>query len=672
MLKNSRILYQILSIAAVMGIFAIGMGSLFLRNDLISSDIKAELAITEQRFLAVQDIRYQFVTARRIEKQFLLSHQTEDYIAFKRVTDNLIKLVTQIKPPQDIADNAQKTSAPPEEVTDVEVESEYDKLLYQVKRYSFHVQQVYQDWQRLGETEKQGLRASLKDIMAQISSHLDRMGINALSLAFYQLHTDLFEPDTGSYETKTDQLYDQIDLIYSRLPDMGLSEDNKQKTVDLLEKYLEFCEQVLVQKQRIEHDSQDITDVFNEAFPLFLSIEEQTKLENQLLSSSLEEHSSLFLSIVTIILPSLVIMVTILSIIVARNIGQPIMTLTNNMEALAKGDLSSSARIPAFKNEIGKMVSAVSVFRQNAMEKQALEAQKLKFQKKAAQDKIRALSQMAETIEKEMQIAVGQISDLTGAMSSSSTRISETTGDVSQRSVTVLESAETVQGKIDNVSQSATQLLQSIEHINTQIRSSFDTIHQSVQIGINAQNVIAQLSDSVSKIDDITLLIGSVAEKTNLLSLNATIEAARAGEAGKGFSVVANEVKNLAKQTTDSTHLITEQIQEIKSFTRDAVTSVQEMHSQIQGVDKITEEISQAIGRQQDATDIISVNVQDVAVATKMMTENLQNVTEQADKAEDISSDFQRKSQDVHNNVKKLNNQVIEIVQSSTNIISQI
>lgn len=671
MLKNSRILYQILSIAAVMGIFAIGMGSLFLRNDLISTDIKADLAITEQRFLAVQDIRYQFVTARRIEKQFLLSHQTEDYIAFKGVTDNLIKLITQIKPRQDMSETVEggaKGSNIPEKTE----ESEYDKLLYQVKRYSFQVQQVYQDWQRLGETEKQGLRASLKDIMAQISAHLGKINQNRLSLAFYDLHVDLFEQDTGSYEAKTDRLYDQIDLIYSRLPDMGLSEKNKQQTIDLLEQYLEICEQVLVQKQRIHHDSQNITNVFNEAFPLFLSIEKQTRQENQVLSDSLEEHANLFLKIVTVILPTLVVLVTILSIIVARNIGQPIMTLTNNMEALAKGDLSSSARIPTFKNEIGKMVSAVSIFRQNAMEKQALEAQKLKFQKKAAQDKMQALSQMAETIEKEMRVAVGQISDLTGAMSSSSTRISESTGDVSQRSVTVLESAETVQGKIENVSHSAAELLQAIEHINAQIQSSFETIHQSVQIGLNAQNVIAQLSDSVAKIDDITLLIGSVAEKTNLLSLNATIEAARAGEAGKGFSVVANEVKNLAKQTTDSTHLITEQIQEIKSLTSDAVTSVQEMHSQIRGVDKITEEISQAIGRQQDATDVISVNVQDVAVATKLMTENLQNVTEQADKAEDISSDFQKKSQDVHNNVKKLNDQVIEIVQSSTNIISQI
>ena len=65
-------------------------------------------------------------------------------------------------------------------------------------------------------------------------------------------------------------------------------------------------------------------------------------------------------------------------------------------------------------------------------------------------------------------------------------------------------------------------------------------------------------------------LISDIADQTNLLALNATIEAARAGEAGKGFAVVASEVKELAGQTAKATGEIGQQIDAIRSATRDA------------------------------------------------------------------------------------------------------
>lgn len=80
--------------------------------------------------------------------------------------------------------------------------------------------------------------------------------------------------------------------------------------------------------------------------------------------------------------------------------------------------------------------------------------------------------------------------------------------------------------------------------------SIVDKSNQSVSLSMK------QLHEHMEKIESITEAINSISEQTNLLSLNASIESARAGEAGHGFAVVANEIRSLASQSSQSTNNI--------------------------------------------------------------------------------------------------------------------
>lgn len=85
---------------------------------------------------------------------------------------------------------------------------------------------------------------------------------------------------------------------------------------------------------------------------------------------------------------------------------------------------------------------------------------------------------------------------------------------------------------------------------------------------------IENLSKRVANIGSILSVIDEVAEQTNLLALNASIIAAQAGERGKSFSVVAGEIKDLAKRTGSNTREISEIILGVREETERAVKAI--------------------------------------------------------------------------------------------------
>jgi len=124
---------------------------------------------------------------------------------------------------------------------------------------------------------------------------------------------------------------------------------------------------------------------------------------------------------------------------------------------------------------------------------------------------------------------------------------------------------------------------------------------------------IVKTNESAEKIGEASALIASIAEQTNLLALNAAIEAARAGEHGRGFSVVAEEIRKLAEQSTTSTSLIDDVINGLRQDVSLAVEKMEEsakiVEMQVESV-SLTEhkfkEISSAMIEAEKAVKVLS------------------------------------------------------------------
>ena len=174
--------------------------------------------------------------------------------------------------------------------------------------------------------------------------------------------------------------------------------------------------------------------------------------------------------------------------------------------------------------------------------------------------------------------------------------------------------AEEISEHIQRVADAADNSLQSKEKGAAAVRESITSVRALAQAIGHVGEVITQLQTRSVDINRVIDVINNVAEQTNLLALNAAIEAARAGEHGRGFAVVADEVRQLASQTRNSTNEIAEMLASFRSLSDNAYDSVNQSQSIAQATEEQARELDNAF--QIIAADITSISEMSTQIAT--------------------------------------------------------
>ena len=443
------------------------------------------------------------------------------------------------------------------------------------------------------------------------------------------------------------------------------SNDEKQaynNVKDLLDDYWALDQQIL--NLGTTGDVDDATEAqllaMGDLSPMYDSIYAEL---SRLMTLNVDQGNKLSsdLWILSISLAVIVVAVIIAAIIftmwlgtnLANGIVKPMNALMDRFKTFAKGDMSSPFPVLSSNDEVSDMIKEASdmavvmnsiindigdVLDQMAVGNYAVKSkvpdyytgafEKILVGMRNMRDQMVVTLQSIEEASSQVTAGAGNLADASQSLAEGAT---DQAGAVEELQATITTITENIQKAADGADlsyQQAQKYVREADSSRIEMKAMVDAMERINETSRKIENIISEIED--------------IASQTNLLSLNASIEAARAGEAGRGFSVVADQIRQLAEQSTKSAvgtrQLIEGSIQEVMEGNKAAERAATAIETVVDGIQEIAESSKKISEVSRDQADAMKQAELGITQISEVVQSNSATAEESSATSEELSA----------------------------------